>query len=931
MLSAQAQIDVERVGWALLHFLWQGTAIAVFYAITRRLLRHSLSAHGRYLLACSALLALVISPALTFLLASQSGGGPALAPTLAAPRQLLYVVVAFWIAGVLGFTIRLAGGWRYAARLRSIANPASSEWQVMLRRIAARVGAKKGVQLLVSPLVQVPTVIGWLRPAILLPVDLLAGLPAGYVEALLAHELAHIRRHDYLANVLQGIAETVLFYHPAVWWISEQIRMEREQCCDDLAVAAGGDALIYAQALAQLELRQPRRWKPVLAANGGSLVDRIRRLIDPCHATPETFPGRATVTAMAILCLAGAAVVTIYASQPRSIAHVMRARIAGLTSPAARAAQTAIAAVASGARQTLLYDPLLSAHPLKATLTHAPHPSKNFTWPVQAADRTRLPVEPPPPVPVPDPQTAGLATRLTSLAPSSFDSVRPPEEPAPVTVFHSAARLVQVDVVARKHGLAVAALTKDDFTVLDDGKPQNIVLFSSTSQIAAGPDPAPLAPGTISNRIEPAAATPANATVLLIDQRNTPQSDQAFVMQRIVRFFETRHGKGGQPDRIALYTFGRDGSLHVPQELTDRIDLLLRAAKQLKPDDPSLRSEDPEETNDEIAGFELRNRVMDTSEVLQAVARHLASVPGRKNLIWITAGFPLVSTEGSKLLANFNPQMEAAARALTNSNFAFYAVDALGLRGTLSGITGIPDAASARLYPFVQFANFARPEADFHPAFPPADDAMSRLAALTGGLAFADNEGIEDSIQKALDDSHLGYTLGFYVPQTDGPAAWHKLRVKVNRPGIKVRYRAKYFVSGAPAPENELAELPALLHTPLEATELQLVAQSRTDDSRPGFCRIHVAVDLHNVHLEPRNNEWVGAVDVSLMVEGAHTAQRILGNLHIPGDELASTLQKGLWLDDSIAVNGASGALHVVAQDRATGAAGTIRLPLIAR
>lgn len=928
ILPPQAQIAVERIGWALLHFLWQGTAIAVFYAIVRRLLRHSLTAQGRYVLACVALLAMISCPTLTFLLTSEFSSRAAFTISVAAPQQFLNIVVTFWLAGVLAFSIRLAGGWRYAARLRSIANPASPEWQGTLGRIAARLGATKAVQLLVSPLVQVPTVIGWLRPAILLPVDLLAGLPAGHVEALLAHELAHIRRHDYLANVLQGIAETVLFYHPAVWWISEQIRMEREQCCDDLAVAAGGDALAYAQALAELELRQPRRWKPVLAANGGSLVDRIRRLIDPAHATPERFPGRATATAMALLCLVGLGVVTIHASQPMSVAHVMRARIAGLTSPAAKAAQTAFVAVTSGARQTLLYDPLLSSHSSSEPAAHRP---KDFTWPAQVPARMRLPLDPPAPDPVPAPQTAALAKSLRSLAPESLDSAQPPEEPVSTPVFHTTARLVQVDVVARKHGSAVAGLTRDDFTVLDDGNPQNIVLFSATSQIAAGPAGAPLAPGTISNRLEPARATRANATVLLIDQRNTPQSDQAFVMQRIVKFLESRRTNAGQPDRIALYTFGRDGALHVSQEPTDDTELLLRAATLLKPHSPSFRTDDSGESHDESAPFELQSRVMDTTEVLQAVARHLASVPGRKNLIWITAGFPLVSMEGSKLLADFNPRMEAAARALTTANFAFYAVDALGLRGSLSGMTDIPDAASARLYQYTQFAAFVRPDSAFRPAFAPSENAMSRLASLTGGLTFADNDGIEASIQRALDDSDLGYTLGFYIPQTDGPAAWHKLSVKVNRPGIKVRYRSKYFVPGTSAPENELADLRALLRTPLDATELQLAAQSRTDESRPGFCRIHIAVDLHNVHLEPRNNDWVGAVDLSLMVEGSRALRRITGNLRIPGDALATTLQKGLWLDDSIAVEGGSGALDVVAQDRATGAAGTIRLPLTAR
>ncbi len=129
-----------------------------------------------------------------------------------------------------------------------------------------------------------PLVIGFLRPVILMPVGLLAGLPAAQVEALLLHELAHIRRYDYLVNLLQIFVEGLIFYHPAVWWMAGVIRAERENCCDDLVVATQGDAYQYASALAALEHNRGDARQPALAANGGSLVKRIRRLL----AQPET-------------------------------------------------------------------------------------------------------------------------------------------------------------------------------------------------------------------------------------------------------------------------------------------------------------------------------------------------------------------------------------------------------------------------------------------------------------------------------------------------------------------------------------------------------------------------------------------------------------------------------------------------------------------
>jgi hypothetical protein len=146
----------------------------------------------------------------------------------------------------------------------------------------------------------------------------MCGLTPQQVEALLAHELAHVRRHDYLVNVLQGIAESLLFYHPAVWWISKQIRAEREHCCDDLAVAASGDVLVYASALAELESMRPAHFKTALSANGGSLLRRIQRLADPVAAHRPAGWGVAwSLGALLLLGIAGVAVTGAQAqSQP---------------------------------------------------------------------------------------------------------------------------------------------------------------------------------------------------------------------------------------------------------------------------------------------------------------------------------------------------------------------------------------------------------------------------------------------------------------------------------------------------------------------------------------------------------------------------------------------------------------------------------------
>jgi uncharacterized protein (TIGR03435 family) len=208
-------------------------------------------------------------------------------------------VVALWLAGAMAFWLRLLGGWAYAIRLRSrLVRPAPCEWQQALDRLKTRIRISRPVRLLVSSLVQAPAVVGWLRPVVLVPVGALTGLPSEQIEALLLHELAHIRRHDYLVNVLQSAVEALLFYHPAVWWVSGHIRAERELCCDDVAVSVSGDVLSYACALAELEAARPAHFRTAMAATGGSLAHRIARLMGQSRPASRTLSGPGILAAM---------------------------------------------------------------------------------------------------------------------------------------------------------------------------------------------------------------------------------------------------------------------------------------------------------------------------------------------------------------------------------------------------------------------------------------------------------------------------------------------------------------------------------------------------------------------------------------------------------------------------------------------------------
>jgi len=315
----QAQIT-QRLGWTLVHFVWQAAAIALLLAITLKILRKS-SANLRYVIACMALALIVLMPAVTIRMVDVSVietiepvkqapvDIPKASPDIqavvempdaesppvqvaAAPKiplkdrfieavepALPYLVVG-WLVGVFGLSLWHLGGWRQLQRLRrQMVKEVAPALKAKLQQLSNALGIRKTIDLVESALVQVPTVVGHLKPVILLPASALTGLSSDQIEAILAHELAHIKRCDYLVNILQTVVEILGFYHPAVWWISHKIRVERENCCDDIAVSLCSDRVCYARALTSMEEIRADQPALAVAASGGSLLMRIRRLL----------------------------------------------------------------------------------------------------------------------------------------------------------------------------------------------------------------------------------------------------------------------------------------------------------------------------------------------------------------------------------------------------------------------------------------------------------------------------------------------------------------------------------------------------------------------------------------------------------------------------------------------------------------------------
>lgn len=301
---------IDAIGWTIIHSLWQGAAAALGLALVMLFLRRS-AARTRYLVGVMALMLIVVISMITFVSIFQPGkpgipvtgeNGSQVLLTGAITNQgdvtlagvfknyfnrHLPLVVTVWLLGVLVLVLRLSGGYLYNQRLKLHRNRSlPNSWQNRLETFCRQTGIRKTINLVESALVKIPLTIGHFKPMILFPLGLVTGLPRDQVEALLAHELAHILRKDYLVNILQSFVDILFFYHPGVRWISSQVRAERENCCDDIAVSLSGNSLNVAKALTNIHGYDMRSPYPAMAATNkrlGSrgLLARIRRLVSP--------------------------------------------------------------------------------------------------------------------------------------------------------------------------------------------------------------------------------------------------------------------------------------------------------------------------------------------------------------------------------------------------------------------------------------------------------------------------------------------------------------------------------------------------------------------------------------------------------------------------------------------------------------------------
>lgn len=465
--------------------------------------------------------------------------------------------------------------------------------------------------------------------------------------------------------------------------------------------------------------------------------------------------------------------------------------------------------------------------------------------------------------------------------------------------FHTGTRLVEVEVIVRDKTGPVKGLTKEDFALLDQGKPQQIALFRSGPS-SVRESPAAIPQGAISNRTDSQGRPINGATAVLLDQLNTRIDYKAYERGKVAQLLRSL----ASTDRIALYALGKD--LHILQDFTDDPDKLIAAVSKLDqgldllpnfmgddkggvmldfPDPSKIRTGNP------LADAVMRKAIADTSaaelqnnaliynditvEALSRIIQHLSGLPGRKNLVWLKE-LPIVP-----------PQVMAMA---VQANVSVYPV----------------------LIRTVEYAN------DIFGLQHAARD----LAKATGGEGFSDAGDLTLALHTAEEDSLNAYTLGYYPSEDMLDGRFHRISVKLRDAALQVRYRPGYLATRVPPP-SPVPTTQELLEDPLDSTAVGLVAQLQPDPAHPAMRQLRVNVDLRDILLTSKNGRADGAFDV-LLEDGKTVSHWFPVQIDLPEDKLASVLESGYRV--AIGNIDVQQGLRIFVRDHTTGATGSLHV-----
>jgi len=519
-----------------------------------------------------------------------------------------------------------------------------------------------------------------------------------------------------------------------------------------------------------------------------------------------------------------------------------------------------------------------------------------------------------------------------------------------------ATRLVEIGVIVRDKNGPVANLTKDDFVVLDRGKPQKISIFSAdAAAFAQQPPQQPLPQNTFSDLPQYGATAPRSVTVVLLDNLNTLYGSAAASRYETTPYWledlALRNAKSHliefikqlQPqDRVAIYGLGH--SLHVLCDFTSDREQLLAIVKNydtrsitnrevVEPghmhidlpghDNPGNDVFRPggkfeNEAAGNLAGAANADRSAQTMAALQAIAAHVANIPGRKNLVWLTANLPFSGA--------------AMAHVLSPANIAVYPVDARGLLArspmVMSGIPGTADADD------VSGASGHMDNMPAQSSQPIGIATMEKLADETGGQAFVNTNDITGAIRKAVEDSAVTYTLGFYINGNALDGKFHEVKVNVKRKGLTIHYPKGYFAfadTEATKNEDQFRLVSAVL-SPIESSSILLKATVERVNQPPHSLKVLCSIDAHNLRLVQSGGLRKGSVEVYI-VEQDQTGKVVLQSgktftLQFPEKQYDALLKSGILFHEFVPPHAGVTTLRVLVEDPSTTELGSVIIPL---
>jgi VWFA-related protein len=523
-------------------------------------------------------------------------------------------------------------------------------------------------------------------------------------------------------------------------------------------------------------------------------------------------------------------------------------------------------------------------------------------------------------------------------------SVSAQNSPQPPTISLST-RLVQVGVIVRDKSGPVADLTKDDFVILDRGKPQKISVFSLESSEST-PQPAqPLSQNTFSDLPEYGASIPRSITVVLLDNLNTLYGSAPTIFENTPRWMEDHaltNAKAhllvylrnlGPQDRVALY--GLSDTLHVLCDFTsDRSRLLAivqnydaqsRTSREVvDPDAIHLPDQPPgavvppiDEDRMNLAAVTNSSRAMTTLAALKAIAGHVTNIPGRKNLVWLSANLPFSA--------------EAMAAILSPAQIAAYPVDGRGLlpRNTLTQENDTP-LVEYGLPSQMQDTNGSADSGE-----PPGINTMQRLAELTGGRAFVNSNDLTGAIRDAVTDAAVLYSLGFYIDAKSADGKFHELKVQVKRENLTIRYPKGYFATkdALSTKDQNWKTVVTAVQSPIESSVIPLHAKvDRANQPLPNSLKLLCSIDIHNLHLVQTGNLRKGGVSVYVIQQDG--VGKVLSqwgktyDLQLSEKQYLALLKSGMPFSQDVQPKAGVTTLRVLVEVPSTGEIGSLIIPL---